>query len=146
MAHLERPYVRETHTHKIFRLLHCAQALALCPFTSSTFPPIRRTQQHLPTTPHLDRHLCAEPCPTPACVVLPCALLCSLVRPLINGREVGYFIFDTGASGFVLDPAVAAELGLEGFGELQVTSMVGKVASRFRCACGVPCRWSSVRQ
>ncbi|EFN58196.1 hypothetical protein CHLNCDRAFT_142045 [Chlorella variabilis] len=58
----------------------------------------------------------------------------SLVQPLLDGRPVGYFIFDTGASGFVLDPAVAEALGLEAFGELQVTSMVGKVASRFRRA------------
>lgn len=55
------------------------------------------------------------------------------MQPLLDGRPVGYFIFDTGASGFVLDPAVAEALGLEAFGELQVTSMVGKVASRFRC-------------
>ena len=58
----------------------------------------------------------------------------SVVQPLLDGRPVGYFIFDTGASGFVLDPAVAEALGLEAFGELQVTSMTGKVASRFRCA------------
>lgn len=58
---------------------------------------------------------------------------CSLVRPLLNGREVGYFIFDTGASGFVLDPSVGEALGLRAFGQLQVTSMVGRLASRFRC-------------
>ncbi|KAL4443501.1 hypothetical protein ABPG75_011238 [Micractinium tetrahymenae] len=58
----------------------------------------------------------------------------SLVKPRLNGKEVGYFIFDTGASGFVLDPQAADALGLEAFGELQVISMVGRIGSRFRRA------------
>ncbi|PRW56405.1 hypothetical protein C2E21_4538 [Chlorella sorokiniana] len=58
----------------------------------------------------------------------------SLVRPLLNGRDVGYFILDTGASGFVLDPSTGDALGLEAFGELQVTSIVGRIASRYRRA------------
>ena len=73
---------------------------------------------------------------TPQCPTPPTSVTCprSLVRPLLNGREVGYFIFDTGASGFVLDPAAGDALDLEAFGELQVTSMVGRIASRFRWA------------
>lgn len=53
---------------------------------------------------------CLRSCPAP----------CSLVKPRLNGREVGYFILDTGASGFVLDSQAADALGLDAFGELQV--------------------------
>lgn len=56
---------------------------------------------------------CLNPPPLPS-------RTCSLVKPRLNGREVGYFILDTGASGFVLDPQAADSLGLEAFGELQV--------------------------
>lgn len=37
-----------------------------------------------------------------------------------------------GASGFVIDPKAATDLGLEAFGELHVTGMAGKVRSSFR--------------
>jgi predicted aspartyl protease len=47
------------------------------------------------------------------------------VLPLLDGRPVGYFIFDTGASGFVIDPAAAEQLGLEAFGELQARVLRG---------------------
>lgn len=50
-----------------------------------------------------------------------------LVQPKVNGREVGYMILDTGASGFVMEKAAADELGLESFGQLHVSGMAGKV-------------------
>ena len=60
----------------------------------------------------------------------------SLVRPRLNGREVGWFILDTGASGFVLDPQAANSLGLESFGELQVGGARGVGGMAWRCGEG----------
>jgi len=57
-----------------------------------------------------------------------------LVKPKINGREVGYMILDTGASGFVIEKGLADELGLEAFGELYVSGMAAKVQCQFRRA------------
>ncbi|EFJ43093.1 hypothetical protein VOLCADRAFT_96785 [Volvox carteri f. nagariensis] len=55
-----------------------------------------------------------------------------LVRPTINGQEGGgYFVVDTGASGFVLTPQAAARLGGQSFGETHAASISGKVAARF---------------
>ena len=48
-----------------------------------------------------------------------------LVHPLVNGKDVGWFIFDTGAGYGVLSTPVAAELGLESFGELPATGVGG---------------------
>ena len=50
-----------------------------------------------------------------------------LVQPLINGREVGYMILDTGASGFVIEKDAADRLGLAAFGELYVAGLARKV-------------------
>lgn len=47
-----------------------------------------------------------------------------LVKPSINGQEVGLFILDTGASCFVIEPAVAERLHLPGFGGLHVTGRI----------------------
>ncbi|GMH36383.1 hypothetical protein BSKO_04251 [Bryopsis sp. KO-2023] len=57
-----------------------------------------------------------------------------LVRPKINGREVGYMILDTGASGFVIEANAAKELGLSSFGEVFVSGMAGKIRSQYRVA------------
>jgi hypothetical protein len=58
-----------------------------------------------------------------------------LVRPSINGRSPsGYFLLDTGASGFVVEPGAADAAGMAAFGEVHVIGMAGKVASRFRRA------------
>ena len=57
-----------------------------------------------------------------------------LVRPLIDGRDVGWFILDTGASGLVLEPEAADELDLPGFGEVHVSGVGGKVPSQYRRA------------
>ncbi|KXZ51118.1 hypothetical protein GPECTOR_14g99 [Gonium pectorale] len=54
-----------------------------------------------------------------------------LVRPRINGQEGGYFVLDTGASGFVMTPQAAARLGGSSFGETHAASVSGKVAARF---------------
>ncbi|GIL98802.1 hypothetical protein Vretimale_3999, partial [Volvox reticuliferus] len=55
-----------------------------------------------------------------------------LVRPSVNGQPGGgYFVLDTGASGFVVSPQAAARLGGQSFGETHAASISGKVAARF---------------
>lgn len=48
-----------------------------------------------------------------------------LVRPEINGREAGWFIFDTGAGICVVSTPHTAELGLERTGEVQALGVGG---------------------
>lgn len=48
-----------------------------------------------------------------------------LVRPLLNGEEVGYFVLDTGASGTVVSRRLAARLGLPAAGRTVVVSASG---------------------
>ncbi|MFZ4575632.1 MAG: aspartyl protease family protein [Phycisphaerales bacterium] len=43
-----------------------------------------------------------------------------LVKPVINGKECGWFIFDTGAGATVLDKTTAERLGVRQFGEIGV--------------------------
>ena len=57
-----------------------------------------------------------------------------LVRPLINGIDVGPFILDTGASGLVITKIAAEKLELKKFGEVFVSGVAGKVPCRFRRA------------
>ena len=58
-----------------------------------------------------------------------------LARATINGEEdVGYFIVDTGASGFVVETSAADALNLEAFGVVHVTGMAGKIKGKFRRA------------
>ncbi len=54
----------------------------------------------------------------------------------LNGDSTnsGYFIVDTGASGFVIEPTAADKLNLESFGEVHVTGMAGKIKGKFRRA------------
>jgi hypothetical protein len=54
----------------------------------------------------------------------------------LNGDKTnsGYFIVDTGASGFVIEPTAADKLDLESFGEVHVTGMAGKIKGKFRRA------------
>lgn len=54
-----------------------------------------------------------------------------LVHPLIDGQDVGWFIFDTGAGASVLDNSVATELGYTGFGEITAKGVGGEVPSTF---------------
>ena len=57
-----------------------------------------------------------------------------LVRPRIEGHEVGWWILDTGASALVVDRRVAGELGLTSFGEVSALGAGGAVRSGFRTA------------
>ncbi|XP_057816370.1 uncharacterized protein LOC131029744 isoform X2 [Cryptomeria japonica] len=54
-----------------------------------------------------------------------------LVRPLIDGKDIGYFLLDTGASGLGICQKQAEQLCMESFGELYMTSFDGLVKSRF---------------
>jgi hypothetical protein len=45
----------------------------------------------------------------------------------VDGLDLGWFIFDTGAAGTILDPAAAAKLKLEPLGTTAVTSFLGTV-------------------
>ncbi|MSR47589.1 MAG: hypothetical protein EXS13_11100 [Planctomycetes bacterium] len=54
---------------------------------------------------------------------LPCKLAPTghlLVRATLDGVDRGRFIFDSGAGGMVIDPDLAAELGLEPFGKVWI--------------------------
>lgn len=54
-----------------------------------------------------------------------------LVKPKINGKEVGWFILDSGAGANVLDVKVVKELGLEQFGNLPAVGVGGAVKTYF---------------
>jgi hypothetical protein len=61
----------------------------------------------------------------------------TLVRVHLNGADAGLAILDTGASGFVISRAAADAAGLESFGEVFVSGVGDKIASRFRRAASV---------
>ncbi len=50
-----------------------------------------------------------------------------LVHPLVNGKDVGWFIFDTGAGSNVLNTRVVKEFGLETFGAVPAVGVGGTV-------------------
>jgi len=54
------------------------------------------------------------------------------VRPLVNGQDVGWFLFDTGANGTVIDERVAATLGLPDLGAIDSTGIGGRTEARVR--------------
>lgn len=54
-----------------------------------------------------------------------------LVQPLVNGRKVGWFIFDTGAGATILDHAVAASLGLDAVAHTQAHGVGGVEETAF---------------
>lgn len=54
-----------------------------------------------------------------------------LVKAMINGKDVGWFIFDSGAGAHCLDNGVIKELGLEQFGELPAIGVGGSVKTKF---------------
>lgn len=54
-----------------------------------------------------------------------------LVRPRIGGREIGWFIFDTGASVNVLSTSVATREGYTGFGSEKVGGVGGAVDAQY---------------
>src|SRR5262245_35561602 len=53
-----------------------------------------------------------------------------LVKPKINGIDVGWFIFDTGAGITCIDKGVADKLKLPDAGEITATGMGGNKQSR----------------
>lgn len=54
-----------------------------------------------------------------------------LVHPLVNGRDVGWFIFDTGAGANVLSTSAQEALGLETFGDLPAVGVGGTTRTAF---------------
>lgn len=54
-----------------------------------------------------------------------------LVRPKVNGKDVGWFILDTGAGANVLASSAAKDLGLEQFGQLPAIGVGGAVKSHW---------------
>lgn len=54
-----------------------------------------------------------------------------LVHPLVDGQDVGWFIFDSGAGMNVLATAAIAQLGLETFGEVPANGIGGRTPSHF---------------
>ena len=48
------------------------------------------------------------------------------VRPRLEGREVGWFLFDSGAGAMVVDRALASELELEHLGEVLAVGVSGR--------------------
>lgn len=54
-----------------------------------------------------------------------------LVKPKVNGKHVGWFIFDSGAGANVLANSVIKELQLEQFGELPAVGIGGSVKTHF---------------
>jgi hypothetical protein len=58
----------------------------------------------------------------------------TLVRIALNGADAGLAILDTGASGLVISRAAADAAGMDAFGEVFVSGVGRKIASRFRRA------------
>jgi hypothetical protein len=54
-----------------------------------------------------------------------------LVKPLVNGKDVGWFIFDSGAGANVLANSVIQDLKLETFGSLPAVGVGGAVKTAF---------------
>lgn len=50
-----------------------------------------------------------------------------LVHPLVNGRDVGWFILDSGAETMTMDPGIAAKMGLPKLGEAPETGVGGSI-------------------
>ncbi|MEW6073445.1 MAG: retropepsin-like aspartic protease [Planctomycetota bacterium] len=57
-----------------------------------------------------------------------------LVHPRVNGEDVGWFIFDTGAGAMCIDDDAADSLDLEAFGEETAVGVAGTLTARFRAA------------
>jgi Aspartyl protease len=58
-----------------------------------------------------------------------------LVRPAVNGDDVGWMLLDSGASALVIDPAAADALALPSFARFHVKTVGGhRTESRFRVA------------
>lgn len=55
-----------------------------------------------------------------------------LIKAKMNGQDSGYWLFDTGASGSVIDSQAAATLCLDSFGSFKVKGMAGNLDGTFR--------------
>eukprot|EP00252_Welwitschia_mirabilis_P019572 TRINITY_DN4563_c0_g2_i1.p1 TRINITY_DN4563_c0_g2~~TRINITY_DN4563_c0_g2_i1.p1 ORF type:complete len:596 (+),score=93.99 TRINITY_DN4563_c0_g2_i1:167-1954(+) len=55
-----------------------------------------------------------------------------LVKALVDGTDIGYFVLDSGAGGLAICPEKANELSMDSFGDVFVTGFHGQVQSRFR--------------
>ncbi|MEW6745362.1 MAG: aspartyl protease family protein [Planctomycetota bacterium] len=60
-----------------------------------------------------------------------------LVRPLLEGEEIGWVVLDTGAGSMVIDDDVGDELGLPSFGKVGATGVGGTVMTVFREAAAI---------
>ncbi|MBK7403962.1 MAG: clan AA aspartic protease [Phycisphaerales bacterium] len=54
-----------------------------------------------------------------------------LVKPLVNGQDLGWFILDTGAGASVLSPDAAAKIGAERIGSIAASGVGGTVQTGF---------------
>lgn len=54
-----------------------------------------------------------------------------LVHPTVAGKDLGWFILDSGAGAMVLDQAAGSELGLAPLGEVRAVGVVGSATTQF---------------
>lgn len=54
-----------------------------------------------------------------------------LVHPLVDGKDIGWFIFDTGAGNGAIDKETAEKAGYESFGNIPVVGAGGTIAGSF---------------
>ena len=54
-----------------------------------------------------------------------------LVHPVVDGKDVGWFILDSGAGGMCLNKETARELGLQSFGEVTAMGAGGRTMASF---------------
>lgn len=54
-----------------------------------------------------------------------------LVRPRVDGEDIGWFIFDSGAGAMCIDPDAAKELGHDSFGKVIAVGVAGKTEAGF---------------
>lgn len=57
-----------------------------------------------------------------------------LLHPRVNGKDVGWFILDSGADSMIIDKAIADEMGLPKIGKETVVGVGGVVQEPFRTA------------
>ncbi|UCE60986.1 MAG: retropepsin-like domain-containing protein [Phycisphaerales bacterium] len=55
-----------------------------------------------------------------------------LVHPSVDGRDLGWFIFDTGAGAMVITPSAADAADMPAFGEVTANGVGGMLDTRFR--------------
>lgn len=55
-----------------------------------------------------------------------------LVHPLVDGKDVGWFILDSGAGTMVIDPKIATEQKMPQLGEIPVVGVGGVIKGHFR--------------